>query len=142
MQKKSDTEMIVSMPAHMSIEIALAEHAAVIRALGKRVVGDVIEMGRRLTDAKKIAGYGGWLPWLDREFGWSDDTARKLMQVSELAESRNLRDLSLPISGLYLLAAQVAVLDPAAAVAALGAAPPAMDLATRHSRTAAQPLAE
>jgi ParB-like chromosome segregation protein Spo0J len=97
--------MEVTAPNELLNEIALAEHAAVIRALGKRVIGDVIEMGRRLTDAKKIAGHGGWLPWLDREFGWSDDTARKLMQVSELAESRNLRDLNLPISGLYLLAA-------------------------------------
>jgi ParB-like chromosome segregation protein Spo0J len=105
MKKNDVAETTVSSPADLSVEIALAEHAAVIRALGKRVIGDVIEMGRRLSDAKKIACHGGWLPWLDREFGWSDDTARKLMQVSELAESRNLRDLSLPISGLYLLAA-------------------------------------
>ena len=48
--------------------IALAEHAAVIRALGKRVVGDIIEIGRRLTEAKRLAGHGGWLPWLD----WRD----------------------------------------------------------------------
>lgn len=87
-------------------DIALAEHAAVIRALGKRVVGDVIEIGRRLTGAKEIAGHGGWLPWLEREFGWTEWTARRFMGVYELAgKSGNLPDLDIPVSGLYLLAA-------------------------------------
>jgi hypothetical protein len=39
------------------------------------VIGDIIEIGRLLTEVKKIAGHGNWLPWLDREFGWSDSTA-------------------------------------------------------------------
>jgi Protein of unknown function (DUF3102) len=81
----------------------LAEHAAVIRALGKRVIGDVIEIGRRLTEAK-IAGHGNWLPWLEREFGWSDDTALNYMNLAEMAKSRTVRDLSLPIKSLYLIA--------------------------------------
>jgi hypothetical protein len=86
-------------------ETTLAQNAEVIRALGKRVIGDIIEIGRRLSESKKLCGHGNWLPWLDREFGWSDDTARNFMQVSELTESRNFRDLSLPISGPYMLAA-------------------------------------
>ena len=51
-------------------ETVLAQNAEAIRALGKRVIGDIIEIGRRLTEAKKIVGHGNWLPWLDREFGW------------------------------------------------------------------------
>jgi hypothetical protein len=86
-------------------ETILAQNAEVIRALGKRVVGDIIEIGRRLSESKKLCGHGNWLPWLNREFGWGDDTALRFMQVSELSKSRNLRDLNLPISGLYLLAA-------------------------------------
>ena len=35
-------------------EIALADHAEVIRELAKRGIGDVIEIGRRLTEAKKL----------------------------------------------------------------------------------------
>jgi hypothetical protein len=31
----------------------------------------LIEIGRRLIDAKAIAGHGNWLSWLDREFGTS-----------------------------------------------------------------------
>jgi len=83
----------------------LAEHAAEIRRLGKRVIADVIEIGRRLTEAKAIAGHGNWISWLEREFGWTDDTALNFMRCHELAKNRNFRDLSLPVSGLYLLAA-------------------------------------
>jgi hypothetical protein len=48
--------------------------AEAIRVLGKRVVRDVIEIGARL-----------WLPWLDREFGWTDKTAERFMRVHSLA---------------------------------------------------------
>ena len=68
---------------------ALAEHSAEIRKLGKRAVQNIIEIGRRLTEAKKIVGWGNWLPWLEREFGWSERTAQNFMQVAELAEIRN-----------------------------------------------------
>jgi hypothetical protein len=86
-------------------EIALVEHAEAIRVLGRRVIGDAIEIGRRLVDAKDRCGHGNWLPWLDREFGWTDDTALNFMRVYEMSKSRNIRDLSIPVTGLYLLAA-------------------------------------
>jgi hypothetical protein len=81
MKKNDVAETTVSSPADLSVEIALAEHAAVIRALGKRVIGDVIEMGRRLSDAKKIACHGGWLPIsLDTTF-----TRDGISQIQEVA---------------------------------------------------------
>ena len=55
----------------LSDPVPLAEHAAEICRLGKRVVADIIEIGRRLTKCKRICGHGNFLPWLDREFGWS-----------------------------------------------------------------------
>jgi hypothetical protein len=86
-------------------EATLADHADAIRALGKRVIADVIEIGRRLTEAKKLAGHGNWLPWLEREFGWKEQAARNFMQVHEMVgKNPNFGDLSLPVSGLYLLA--------------------------------------
>jgi DUF3102 family protein len=86
-------------------QIALAEHAAEIRSLGKRVIGDVIEIGGLLTDAKRIAGHGNWLPWLKREFGWSEDTAERFIQCHTMADQfPQLAEFSLPVSGLYLLA--------------------------------------
>src|SRR5262245_16447502 len=84
----------------------LAEHAAEIRLLGKRVVADVIEIGRHLTEAKELVGHGNWLAWLDREFGWTDKTAERFMSVHALAgKFDNLSNLDVPVSGLYLLAA-------------------------------------
>ena len=87
-------------------ESALAENAEEIRKLGKRVVGDVIEIGRRLSEMKKICGHGNWLPWLQREFAWTDRHALNYMRMYELSlKSENFSDLGIPVSGLYLLAA-------------------------------------
>ena len=83
----------------------LAAHAAAIRRLGKRVVTDVIEIGARLTDAKRLCGHGHWLPWLDREFGWQERTARNFISVYEASKSADFADLNLPVSALYLLSA-------------------------------------
>src|ERR1700730_4793538 len=88
----------------MSNEQLLELLASTINALRKRVSGDVIEIGQRLVD-KALAGHGNWLPWLEREFGWTDDTALNYMRVYEKFKNRNFRDLDLPVSSLYLLAA-------------------------------------
>ena len=74
-----------------------------IRALGRRVLGDIVEIGRRLIDAKKLVGHGGWLTWLEREFRWSEDTAERYMRLAD-DKFRNLRNADIPISALYLLA--------------------------------------
>lgn len=86
--------------------ITLAQHAEAIRLLGKRVVRDVIEIGARLVDAKGKAGHGNWLPWLEREFGWSDDTAERFMSLHRLqGQIPQIAEYDLPVSGLYMLAA-------------------------------------
>jgi hypothetical protein len=82
----------------------LADSAERIRALGRRVIDDVIEIGRLLVECKARCGHGNWLPWIEREFGWSDDTALNFIRCHQLAKSRNFRDLSLPVTSLYLLA--------------------------------------
>ena len=89
----------------MSETTALAEHVTEIRRLGKQTVENIIEIGQRLSECKRLVGHGNWLPFLKREFGWTDDTALNFIRVGELAKSRKFRDLNLPISGLYLLAA-------------------------------------
>jgi len=88
------------------IEAALAEHAEVIRAASRATVESILEIGRHLTEAKKLCGHGEWLPWLKREFGWDERTARRFMSIHELAgKSGNLSYLSIGVSALYLLAA-------------------------------------
>jgi N6-adenosine-specific RNA methylase IME4 len=92
----------------------LADSAERIRALGRRVIADVIksviEIGRLLVECRDHPDmkHGGWLPWLKREFGWSDQQARRFIHVYELSREgkfNNLLNLDLPISALYLLAA-------------------------------------
>ena len=68
----------------------LADHAEAIRALGKQMIAGTIEIGRRLIEAKKIAGRGNWLPWLDREFGWKENTARNFMRSRRARQIRKV----------------------------------------------------
>jgi len=65
----------------------------------------VIEIGRRLADCKERVGHGRWLPWLQREFGWTEMTATRFINVHEMSKSENFSDFDIPVSGLYLLAA-------------------------------------
>ena len=85
----------------------LAENAASIRELSKRLIADVIEIGRRLSECKQLLGHGNWLPWIKREFRWSERTARNFTAAFEFARSKsaNVAELEIEISSLYLLAA-------------------------------------
>jgi Protein of unknown function (DUF3102) len=84
----------------------LAEHAEAIRAYGKRTVQSVLAIGRHLAEVKQLLGHGNWLSWLEQEFNWSEDTAERLIAVYKLQRQiPHVAELSLPFSGLYLLAA-------------------------------------
>jgi hypothetical protein len=85
----------------------LAAAAARIRTLRKGLIADVIEIGRVLSECKALLVHGQWIAWLNREFQWSERTARNFIASYELAknESANFADLNLNISSVYLLAA-------------------------------------
>jgi hypothetical protein len=86
----------------------LTEHVAAIHELSKRVIADVIDIGRRLVECKKIVGHGCWLDWLDTEFGWSESTALNFMRVYEMSKSATrygFEQSTLPLAALYKLAA-------------------------------------
>jgi hypothetical protein len=103
---------IEAVPASIhALHEQLAEHVAQIRKLGKRMLGDIIEIGRLLTACHEIVeqtvGHGGWLPFLDREFSeWSVQTLHNSMNVYAASlKFQNFRNLSLPYSALYLISA-------------------------------------
>jgi Protein of unknown function (DUF3102) len=80
--------------------------ASTINALRKRVAEDLVEIGFRLTEAKALAGHGGWLPWLEHNFGWAERTAQRYMSVYELVAKYDIMsDLDLPMTTLVQLAA-------------------------------------
>jgi hypothetical protein len=85
----------------------LAEHVAEIKRLCKRGVSDVAEIGSRLTACKELLDHGDWLPFLEKEFGWSEDTAERFIQVARLTKQiPQIAEYGIPLSGVYLLAAK------------------------------------
>jgi hypothetical protein len=98
--RQSETALVST-----DIDSLLAEHADAIRVLARNVIANVVEIGRRLTEVNDRIEHGQWLMFLDREFGWSDQTARNFMHVFDLSNSKRVLDLDLPLRSLYLLAA-------------------------------------
>jgi hypothetical protein len=86
----------------------LAERAAAILALGKRVVRDVIEIGRLLAEVRDRPGMSRkFEPWL-REVGLSRSSADNFMHAYKLSISPTVGQIDLEpldLASLYLLAA-------------------------------------
>jgi hypothetical protein len=89
-------------------EVFLNKSAEQIRLFGRRAVQDVVEIGRLLTECKAKLGHGEWLPWIEREFGWSDRTARNFMNVYQMLSSKSetVSNLAIDAKALYALAAK------------------------------------
>jgi hypothetical protein len=91
----------------------LAHKASAIRALGRNVIRDVVQIGQHLSEVRDRLsrqsgeGDGSWLAWLEREFpDWKRSSAYRFIQVFELGcEFPNLENSTIDLSGLYLLAA-------------------------------------
>ena len=71
------------------------------------VGGDaVVQIGKRLIEAKEMLPHGGWLPWLSEQVNYSERTAQRLMKiardcsnptlVSDLGRTKALALLALP----------------------------------------------
>lgn len=91
-------------PPPADVVIFCAEQAEAIRVLGRRVVADIIEIGQRLIAVKDHLSHGGWLPWLDNEFGWNERSARRFIAVAEaFGKTDTVSDLPIDASALYLL---------------------------------------
>ena len=84
---------------------ALDRHVAEIHRLGRRVVTDVIAIGKHLVECKRLVGHGNWLSWLEREFAWTEMTATRFINVFQMSKTTHVLDLDVPLGGLYLLAA-------------------------------------
>jgi Protein of unknown function (DUF3102) len=80
---------------------------ALIRALRKQTIENIIEIGEQLVDVRdNHLDHGEWLPWLEREFAWSRQTADRFIHVYEVRDKLPTRGhFELPLSAFYLLAA-------------------------------------
>ena len=74
-----------------------------IVSMKNRVAQDLIQIGQKLIDAKRLVPHGEWSAWLSEKVGFSQRTANNLMRVAkELGE--NSQSLSnLEATKLYML---------------------------------------
>jgi hypothetical protein len=98
----------------------------------------LLGLGRGLADCRdNHCKHGEWLPWLDREFGWTVQTAHNFINVYAAAgKFPNFGDLNVPVSSLYLLAAPSTPEAARDAVLGLGKRQPSVDNALRFSFSA------
>jgi hypothetical protein len=75
-----------------------------IRVRMTRTVEDIVQIGQDLILVKERVGHGGFILWIEAEFGMSEWTARSFMRVGErFGKSGTVPDL--PAAVLYALAA-------------------------------------
>jgi hypothetical protein len=74
-----------------------------IRTLVRRAAQDIIDIGQKLIEVKERLGHGRFGAWLEAEFDWTQETARRFMNVA-----LRFRDIPQIVefapSALYLLA--------------------------------------
>jgi hypothetical protein len=89
-------------------DVIRAENAKMIRLLGSRAIGDLIEIGRILVDTRdNRCKHGEWLAWLEQEFNWSRQTADNYIHMYESFGqiANRVSNLAIDCRSLYLLAA-------------------------------------
>ena len=91
------------LPTETALELRLS--AERIRTRMKRTAEDIVEIGHELMTAKAALGHGNFYRWIHLEFGMTDSSAVKFMQVADrfLGKSVIITDFSPTI--LYMLAA-------------------------------------
>ncbi len=75
-----------------------------IKALMKRTAQDIVEIGQKLVKVKEKLGHGRFGAWLEAEFEWSIQTAKRFMNVAAAFQNQQFVDFIAP-SALYELAA-------------------------------------
>ncbi|NVN88591.1 MAG: DUF3102 domain-containing protein [Rhodopseudomonas sp.] len=69
------------------------------------VARNINEIGRDLIAVNDCVGHGNFLPWIDADFGMSEQHARRIMNVAETSGIKSNMMLDLKPSILYALAA-------------------------------------
>lgn len=73
--------------------------------LNTAAIEDIIEIGRDLIAVKESLPHGAFLPWIEAEFGMSDMTAKRFMQVAKVYGAKSNMVFDLQPTALYELAA-------------------------------------
>lgn len=77
-----------------------------IRDLGRGLTERIFTIGRDLDLAKALLGHGEFGPWLAAEFGWTERTAQRFLQVFTVLGAKSDTVSVLPPTAVYLLSAK------------------------------------
>jgi hypothetical protein len=109
MAKQRKGELVVLGFDYSPLDTKIAEQAGSIavriRERLKKTLEDLIEVGIHLLAVKDVLPHGQFLRWLKAEFGWSERTAQKFMNVAEKCKSADFAELPIQPCAAYLLAA-------------------------------------
>ncbi|MDJ0728410.1 MAG: DUF3102 domain-containing protein [Crocosphaera sp.] len=86
-------------------QIIIQQRTYEIKNLIRRTASNLIDIGQKLHEVKKLLGHGHFGHWLKTEFNWSVATATKMMQASQRFKNVNFTNLNFSASAIYLLAA-------------------------------------
>ena len=64
-----------------TLDMVTAEIKFLDAQAGRLVMGHALEIGRRLREAKDLVPYGSWGEYLEKQLGYTQTTANKLMKV-------------------------------------------------------------
>jgi hypothetical protein len=87
---------------------SLAQIAQAIKALEKRGIRDIVEIGKLLHEAEQKCEYGDYMKWIEENFDFSHDTSRNYRAAFQLARNPNCSDFArwnISVAGFYLIAA-------------------------------------
>ena len=71
-----------------------------------RLAGEsIVKIGQALIEVRVNLGHGHFIEWLEKEFGWSDRTARNFMTAARSFKSETISDLDISAGALYRIAA-------------------------------------
>ena len=79
----SGTSLAVSNDNVISDNAALPQLTIEIKFYLNQTAQNIIEVGKRLIQAKELVPHGEWLNWLQNNFNLSIPTAQKFMQISD-----------------------------------------------------------
>lgn len=86
-------------------QVAVQSAAVRIRDRMKRTVEDIIAIGQDLIAVKDKLPHGAFLPWIEAEFGMSENAARNFMRVATVYAGKSAMIADFSPTVLYELAA-------------------------------------
>lgn len=90
---------------YFDLDMCVKEHADAIRILAKQTAEGILEIGKRLVEVRELLPHGDWLPWLEKELGWTRQTACNFINAYEKFKCQNFGHLQIDVSALYRLSA-------------------------------------